>query len=87
MDVCRYLCTFDITQKHGPVSRHVDGGQYETAAAAVVVWRRRRRYDGGHAGLGGRDDERGEFEDGDGEKKIESKTAAIDGVVVEASAA
>lgn len=73
------------------MSRHVDGGQYETAAAAVVVWRRWRRYDGGHAGLGGRDDERGEFEDGDGEKKIESKAAAaaaIDGgVVVEASAA
>lgn len=28
-----YLCTFDITQKHGLVSRHVDGDRYEAAAA------------------------------------------------------
>lgn len=31
-----YLCTFDITQKHGPVSRHVDGDQYEEMAASVA---------------------------------------------------
>jgi len=30
-----YLCTFDITQKHGPVSRHVDGDQYEEVVASV----------------------------------------------------
>lgn len=34
---CFYLCTFDITQKHGPVSRHVDGDQYEEAAATVAA--------------------------------------------------
>jgi len=32
-----YLCTFDITQKHGPVSRHVDGDQYEEVAASVAA--------------------------------------------------
>jgi len=32
-----YLCTFDITQKHGPVSRHVDGDQYEEAVASVAA--------------------------------------------------
>lgn len=32
-----YLCTFDITQKHGPVSRHVDGDQYEEVAASVAT--------------------------------------------------
>lgn len=32
-----YLCTFDITQKHGPVSRHVDGDRYEAAAAIITA--------------------------------------------------
>jgi len=32
-----YLCTFDITQKHGPVSRHVDGVGYDDEPTATVT--------------------------------------------------